>query len=133
MRSLWIVVAVIAVLILWDVAWWDGFGVSPLSPWTLKMVVNQDNAPTIIDVRSPQKFNQFNIPGAVNVPYPATLAQLVHVAPAPTNPVVVVSMTGHRSSPVARQLLNGGYTDVTNVTWGMLAWKLFGGETVSGK
>jgi len=132
MRVLGTIIVIIAALILWDVAWWFGFGVSPLSPWDLKMMVNQDNAPMIIDVRTPAEFESFHIPSAINVPYPATLAELAYAAPDPTNPIVVVCMSGHRSPPVVRQLQKGGYTDVTNATWGMMAWKLFGGETVSG-
>ena len=132
MRILGSIVLVIALLILWDVAWWFGCGVSPLSPWTLKMMVNQHSAPVIIDVRTPAEFETFHIPGAINVPYPATLAELAAASPDPTNPIVVVCMSGHRSPPVVRQLKKGGYTDVTNATWGMMAWKLFGGETVSG-
>ncbi len=40
-------------------------------------------------------------------------------------------MSGHRSPPIVKQLQDGGYTHVHNLTWGMLAWKLFGGETES--
>lgn len=132
MRVLGTIIIIIAALVLWDVAWWFGFGVSPLSPWDLKMMVNQDNAPLIIDVRTRKEFESFHIPGAVNVPYPATLAELAYVSPDPNNPIVVVCMSGHRSPPVVKQLKEGGYTDVVNLTWGMLAWKLFGGETTSG-
>ncbi|MDC0336000.1 rhodanese-like domain-containing protein [Pseudodesulfovibrio sp.] len=132
MRILTTIIVIIALLILWDVAWWFGFGVSPLSPWNLKMMVNQGDAPVILDVRSHTEFESFHIPGAVNVPFPATLAELAAASPDPTNPIVVVCMTGHRSSPVVKQLQNGGYTNVTNLTWGMMAWKLFGGDTTSG-
>ncbi|QGY41974.1 rhodanese-like domain-containing protein [Pseudodesulfovibrio cashew] len=127
------ILLIIGLLVLWDLGWWLGFGVSPLPPWTLKTMLNQGNAPTIIDVRTPGEYEAFHIPGAYNVPYPASLADLAKVAPDPTNPVIVVCMTGHRSPPVVRQMLEGGYTNVSNLTWGMLAWKLFGGETVSGR
>jgi len=132
MRTLMTIIIIIAALILWDVAWWFGFGVSPLSPWNLKMMVNQGHAPVIIDVRTPAEFGTFHIPGAINVPYPATLAELAAASPDPNNPVVVICMSGHRSPPVVRQMQNGGYTDVHNLTWGMMAWKLFGGDTASG-
>ncbi len=123
---------VIALLVLWDVGWWLGFGVSPLSPWTLKTMVNQDNAPVILDVRTAAEYRAFHIPGALNVPYPATLNELAMKVPDPDTPIVVVCMTGHRSPPTVKQLRDGGYTNVSNLTWGMVAWKLFGGETTSG-
>lgn len=132
MRALKIIIVIIVLFILWDVAWWMGFGVSPLSPWTLKMMVNQNNAPVIIDVRTASEFKTFHIPGAINVPFPATLAELAAASPDPTNPVVVTGMTSHRGTPVVRQMQAGGYTNVSNLTWGMAAWKLLGGETTSG-
>lgn len=133
MRALGVIVVIIAALVLWDVAWWRGFGVEPYPPWELKTLVNQGNAPVIIDVRSPAEYRSFHIPGAINVPFPATLAELATASPDPNNPIVVVCMTGHRSPPVVRQLKKGGYTDVVNLTWGMTAWKLFGGEVEAGR
>ena len=132
MRILGTIIIVIAALMLWDLAWWFGFGVVPLSPWELKMMVNEERAPAILDVRTPDEFKSFHIPGAINVPAPATLAELASVAPDPNKPIVVVCMSGHRSPPVVRQLQNGGYTNVTNLTWGMMAWKIFGGDTTTG-
>ena len=133
MRVLTGLIVIAVLLVLWDVTWWFGFGVSPVSPYALKMEVNRDDAPVIIDVRTPAEFELFHIPGAVNVPYPASLAELALAAPDPSRPVVVVCMTGHRSPPVARQMQQGGYTNVRNLTWGMVAWKLFGGDTESGE
>ncbi len=132
MKALTTIIIIITLLIGWDVAWWFGFGVAPLSPWTMKQMVNEDRAPVILDVRTPAEFKSFHIPGAINVPFPATLAELAMASPDPTNPIVVICMSGHRSPPVVKQLRDGGYTNVSNLTWGMLAWKLFGGETISG-
>ncbi len=132
MRALLTILIMLAALALWDVGWWFGFGVSPLSPYDLKVAINEDRAPAIIDVRTPAEYDLFHIPDAINVPYPATLAQLAMASPDPTWPVVIVCMTGHRSPPVVKQMQDGGYTDVHNLTWGMLAWKLFGGDTESG-
>lgn len=133
MRVFRILLIAIVLLAAWDLGWWLGFGVEPYSPWALKQMVNEGNAPIIMDVRTPAEFRSFHIPGAVNVPFPAPLIEFAKKAPDPTDPIVVVCMTGHRSPPVVRELTNGGYTNVTNLTWGMLAWKLFGGETESGK
>jgi rhodanese-related sulfurtransferase len=132
MHGLKILIGLIVILILWDVVWWFGFGVSPMSPWQLKQLVNQGRAPELIDVRTPGEFASFHIPGAVNVPYPATLAELAFVSPDPNRPILIICMSGHRSPPVAKQMQDGGYTNVHNLTWGMMAWKLFGGDTTSG-
>lgn len=121
-----------ALAVLWDAGWWLA-GVSPMSPPALKRALGGDAPPAIIDVRTPAEFDFFHIPGAVNVPYPAALIDLARVAPDPAAPVVVVCMTGHRSPPTVRQMQRGGYADVRNLTGGMLAWKLFGGATESGR
>jgi rhodanese-related sulfurtransferase len=120
-----------AFVLLWDAGWWLA-GVPPMSPPALKRALAGDTPPTVIDVRTPAEFEFFRIPGAVNVPYPADLIDLARVAPDPSAPVVVVCMTGHRSPPTVRQMQRGGYTNVRNLTGGMLVWKLFGGPTVSG-
>jgi len=132
MRVIAFFFAVVVLLALWEGIWWLGFGVSPHSPWTLAKEIRHTTPPVIIDVRTSAEFDWFHIPGAINVAYPATFADLAQVSPDPTVPVVVVCMTGHRSPFVVRQLSQGGYTDVSNLTGGMVGWKLFGGESVSG-
>lgn len=133
MRPFTAILIILAAMAVWDLGWWFGFGVSPLSPMTLKAALKDGNPPVMIDVRTPGEFEFFHIPGAINVPFPASLADFAKVSPDPEQPVVVVCMSGHRSPPVVKQMQDGGYTNVRNLTWGMLAWKLFGGETVSGR
>lgn len=133
MRLARTLIFILFILVAWDLGWWYVADVSPMTPWSLKAARSQGDGPVIIDVRSPAEYAFFHIPGAINVPYPATLAELALVSPDPNKPVVVVCMTGHRSPPVARQLMQGGYTDVHNLTWGMVAWKLFGGESEAGQ
>ena len=132
MHPVAVILVILAALALWDLGWWLGFGVSPLSPLSLKAEMREGRAPVIIDVRTKVEYDFFHIPGAINVPYPAPLTELIAASPDLTRPVVVVCMTGHRSPPVVKQLQDGGYTRVRNLTWGMLAWKLLGGETDSG-
>ncbi|SOB58548.1 Rhodanese domain protein [Pseudodesulfovibrio profundus] len=133
MRGLGMFVLIIGLFVLWDVGWWIGGHVPPRSPWTLKEQVRDGNLPTIVDVRTPSEYEAFHIPGAFNIPYPASIEEVKRIAPDPNEPVVVVCMSGHRSPPVAHKLVKDGYTNVSNLTWGMLAWKVFGGETISGR
>jgi rhodanese-related sulfurtransferase len=39
--------------------------------------------------------------------------------------VVVICMTGHRSSLVAWHLQKSGYLNVYNLTWGMAGWEAY--------
>lgn len=132
MRLVRALLLILVILAAWDLGWWYVAGVKPVAPWTLKAELASDFPPTVIDVRSPAEYEWFHIPGAINVPFPASLAELALAQPDPNKPIVVTCMTGHRSPPVVRQLTKGGYTNVRNLTWGMAAWKLFGGATVKG-
>lgn len=133
MRFLGVVILIVALLALWDVGWWKLGHVTPMPPWRLKTMLDEGEKITILDVRTPGEYRAFHIKGAINVPFPASLGDYARLVPNPNQAVVVVCMTGHRSPPVVRKLQNGGYTNVANLTWGMTSWKIFGGETVSGR
>ncbi|WP_207264028.1 rhodanese-like domain-containing protein [Desulfovibrio sp. Huiquan2017] len=131
MRILIAALAVLAVLVLWDAAWWLLKGVRPLSPWGLRRALRRETPPTVLDVRTPAEYRLFHIPDAINLPYPFTDEDLTATLDNREQPVVVVCMTGHRSPPAVQQLQRNGFGDVKNLTWGMSAWKLAGGETLS--
>jgi len=120
---------ILAVLIIgWDVAWYFA-GVKPLFPWQLEKLRNGDKKTvSLIDVRTPGEFNWFHIDGAANIPDLLSNVEGFK-GKRVDEPVIVICMTGHRSPMVAYQLKKRGYKQVYNLTWGMLAWKLFGGKT----
>ena len=120
---------ILAVLIIgWDVAWYFA-GVKPLFPWQLEKLRNGDKKTvSLIDVRTPGEFNWFHIDGAANMPDLLSNVEGFK-GKRVDEPVIVICMTGHRSPMVAYQLKKRGYKQVYNLTWGMLAWKLFGGKT----
>ena len=119
--------SILVVLIIgWDVAWYIA-GVRPLLPWQLdKLLKEHKKAVRLIDVRTPLEFNWFHIDGAVNMPDLLSKAEGFN-GKRVDEPVIVICMTGHRSPIVAYQLKKRGYKQVYHLTWGMLAWKLFGG------
>jgi rhodanese-related sulfurtransferase len=105
---------------------WYFAGVKPLFPWQLKKKLKKHGAKlSLIDVRTPWEYNWFHINSAVNKP---ELLLDINALPAinKEDPVVLICMTGHRSPPVAYRLKKQGFKKVYNLTWGMLAWKLFG-------
>ena len=66
----------------------------------------------------------FALPGAQNIP--DLLADSGKMPPvSPSQEVVVICMTGHRSPLVSHALKKWGYTRVYNITWGMAGWKVF--------
>ena len=112
------------------------FGVRQMPPWRLRRRLAEGQPPLLVDVRTPQEFNWFHIPGAINAPFGSTGFDAVlklHSRPGgPPLKVVVVCMTGHRSPLVAWSLKRAGFGEVSNLTWGMAGWKLTGGESVPG-
>ena len=79
---------------------------------------------TLIDVRMPEEFAQGHAPGAVLRPLPeltkwaATLDKQA--------PYVIICRSGSRSMKAATQLVQLGFSDITNVQGGMLAWEAQG-------
>jgi len=123
------VVFILALLVVWDVAWLAA-GVGQTLPWQLKAMIADKADPQLLDVRTPAEYAFFHIPGAVNRP-DAFSKNAVDLGLDPNRPVVVICLTGHRSPFVARKLISQGL-DATNLTWGMLGWKLFGGASLAG-
>ena len=106
----------------WEFFWWAR-GVKPLFPWQLQV----ENY-SLIDVRTKSEYNLFHIDGAKN--HPELLLHPERLKPQdPSKPLVVICMTGHRSSVVAYRLRSLGFKKIYNLTFGMLGWLLSGGKT----
>ena len=112
----------IILVAVWDFAWW-ALGVKPLFPW----LMNVENY-SLIDVRTTPEYKLFHIDGAENRPELLLHPELLKPQN-PRKPLVVICMTGHRSSVVAYRLKKQGFSKVHNLTFGMLGWLLSGGET----
>ena len=121
-------IIILLLIIGWDFAWYLA-GVKPMFPWHLKKLLKgKGDQITLIDVRTPREYDWFHIRSAVNKP---ELLSDIDALPAKSKagPLIVICMTGHRSPLVAYRLKKRGYKKVYNLTWGMLAWKMFGGKT----
>lgn len=114
----------------WDLGWWVA-GVRPMAAWRLKRLLrDHPERVALVDVRTPAEYRLFHIPGAEHRPdllggsgRPA--------ADDPGRDLVVVCMTGHRSPVAAYGLKDAHPGRVYNLVGGMVAWKLFGGKSVS--
>jgi phage shock protein E len=67
----------------------------------------------IVDVRTPEEFEDGAYPGAVNIPLAVLPARMGELAPA-DKPVLLYCASGARSAQAARLLKQAGFTDVTN-------------------
>ena len=127
------ILALVILLVLgWESCWW-GLGVKPLMPWHLKGSLQKSPEEfTLVDVRTALEYELFHIPGSKKQPNLLLHPELFK-AQDKKKPLVIICMTGHRSSVVAYGLKKRGFIKVHNLTFGMLGWLLSGGETIREK
>ena len=85
----------------------------------LKQRLDQGTAPVIIDVREPHEYQICNL-GARLIPMNAVPARLNEIPR--DQEVVIQCKSGGRSQMVADFLVKSGYTKVSNLAGGILAW-----------
>lgn len=94
-----------------------------------------DDAPVLLDVRTPAEFQSARMPGAVNVPLD-TLRRQRHEARAVAEqapPVVVVCQSGGRARDAAKVLGDAGLPSVEVLDGGLAQWRRSGGEVEQGR
>lgn len=89
----------------------------------------RDRGALLIDVRRPEEYEEFHIPGAVLIPLDELVERVDEV---PTSErVYVICRTGGRSAK-AVEFLNGNGHDTVNVAGGSLAWVEAGHAVATG-
>jgi len=91
----------------------------------------RDEGAFILDVREPDEWAKFHIPGSTLIPLGELPDRLSEV---PTGQkIVVVCNSGNRSKPGRDILLQAGFTEVTSMTGGVTKWKSDGLPIVTGE
>jgi rhodanese-related sulfurtransferase len=80
----------------------------------------RNDAPLVLDVRSPEEFASGHVPGARNVSYDQVTARLAELRPA--REVVVYCERGPRASKAAAVLNDAGFT-VRHLAGDMRGWR----------
>jgi rhodanese-related sulfurtransferase len=115
-------------LLLFFVAWdvgWALMGVKPLFPWQLEEEYRRRNPDLVLlDVRTSAEFNWLHMAGAYHVPFHRLSAKHLEMISKKKN-VVVICLTGHRSSLAAWRLQKYGYQNVYSLTWGLAGWEAY--------
>lgn len=99
--------------------------------------VESANPPLLIDVRSGFEYAMGHAPGAINLSLPRILVGMIPmfrrwVLPQwfqdlpKDKPIAVICLTAHRSPIAAKQLAQAGFTQVFNITGGMVEWRQLG-------
>ena len=84
----------------------------------------------IVDVREPDEFASERIAGVVLMPISQFVAR--HAELPKDRPLLMLCAAGSRSSSATMYLLQAGWTDVRNITGGMIGWRSAGLPIVSG-
>jgi molybdopterin/thiamine biosynthesis adenylyltransferase/rhodanese-related sulfurtransferase/molybdopterin converting factor small subunit len=91
-----------------------------ITPLELKALMDAGSAPFVLDVREPTEYQINRIPGSVLIPLgdlPARVGELD-----PNAAIVAQCKSGVRSGKAAAFLRQQGFTNVRNLTGGILAW-----------
>lgn len=80
--------------------------------------------PLIVDVREPDEFARTRIDGVVLIPISQFVAR--HTELPKDRPLLMLCAAGSRSTSATMYLLQAGWTDVRNVTGGMMGWQAAG-------
>ena len=83
--------------------------------------------PLVLDVRTDDEWREGHLPGALHI-MGGYLPERVDEVPR-DRPLVVMCGSGYRSTIAASVLERAGFTDITNLTGGMKAWKDAGLDT----
>jgi len=78
------------------------------------------NSPNILDVREAIEFHTYNIGGS-NVPLSALIGDIDAVNYNKTDEIIVICKAGIRSKTAQAILMQNGYSNVKNLTGGLLA------------
>ena len=88
----------------------------------LKRRLDLQESVQIIDVREQLEYHTFNI-GGENIPLGKLLAEVDELDYATDQELVVVCQRGLRSETARRVLSDKGFTNVKNLSGGLLAWR----------
>ncbi len=88
--------------------------------------------PRLLDVRTPEEFDDAVIPDAYNVPLDTLEDHRAEFAGQLTDEFVVVCRSGRRAVPAAQFLRDLGVTEVLILDGGMIAWQDCGFEVRHG-
>jgi rhodanese-related sulfurtransferase len=95
---------------------------SDISVKELKSRLDAGTAPKIIDVREPHEYEAGHI-AAESIPMGEIPGKLADLAQYKNQELVICCRSGGRSGNITNFLRSQGFTNVRNLTGGMLAWQ----------
>jgi len=90
----------------------------------------RDAGAFILDVRQPEEWNEYHVPGSTLIPLAELQNRLTDLPK--DKEIVVVCRSGNRSATGRDVLLNAGFPQVTSLAGGLSQWKAKGYPTATG-
>jgi len=92
-------------------------------------IMSQQGA-LLLDVREPGEYSAVHAPNAKLIPLGQVSSRLKEIEAYKDKPIVVMCRSGRRSAQAVTILREAGYTQVSNVNGGILAWESDGLEVI---
>lgn len=77
----------------------------------------------LLDVRTPQEYQKGRISGSINIPVDEIENQVNRRVPDKKQKIFVYCLSGSRSVFAVNSMITQGYTNVFDITSGLLAWR----------
>jgi rhodanese-related sulfurtransferase len=97
--------------------------VPQISADDVKQALDRNQDVLILDVRTPGEFAKNRIKGAINIPVDQIENKIQSVIPDKNKKTYVYCLSASRSVHAVNAMTKFGYTDVYNLTSGLLAWR----------
>lgn len=98
--------------------------VPQISADTVKQALDGKQDVSFLDVRTPEEFAKNRIKGAINLPVDQVEKNILSVILDKKKKVFVYCLSASRSAHAVSIMKKLGYTDVYNLTSGLLAWRV---------
>jgi len=79
--------------------------------------------PLLIDVRTPEEFNDGHIPGAINIPHTELVGKIDEIQSGKANQVILYCRTGRRVGIAQKILVKNNFQQVDHLTGDFKAWR----------
>ena len=87
----------------------------------------------LVDVREPAEYAEVHAPDAKLIPLGELKSRLAELEQYKDKPIVVMCRSGHRSARAADMLREAGYTQVSSMRGGIMAWEGSGMAVIRGR
>ena len=98
-------------------------GVLQVDPAQLQQLIEQKQAPMIIDVRTAEEFDAGHVKGAINIPYDQLEKDSRELDQYKDQHIVVYCRSGRRASVVYQALLPRGFNKLVDLKGHMILWE----------